>query len=299
FPLKIIRTEEKGDVPSSKKKLIERAINIAAGELILTTDADVRHAPGWIRSFIELYESGETSMILGPVAYAGEKGCLGKFQSLEMISLMGVTAGSCRMGFPLMCNGANLAYKKEAFLECGGYKGNQQFVSGDDMFLLMRIIKKYGRKSVKFLLSPVAVVSTKPQLTLRNFFSQRFRWVSKSRGYTDFRIIFTALSTYFFNLAMLSGFVIGIWNLPVLWTTLILVVTRMLLEGPLVMLMAKFLGKEKLISLFPPMDLLYIPYVVITGFLGMILPYQWKGRRVIRGGVVKGELKQSPDPPAV
>ncbi|MDP4282664.1 MAG: glycosyltransferase, partial [Bacteroidota bacterium] len=46
FPLKIIRTEEKGDVPSSKKKLIERAINIAAGELILTTDADVRHAPG-------------------------------------------------------------------------------------------------------------------------------------------------------------------------------------------------------------------------------------------------------------
>ncbi len=37
-----------------------------------------------------------------------------------------------------MCNGANLAFRKDVFNEVSGYKGNIQIASGDDEFLMRK-----------------------------------------------------------------------------------------------------------------------------------------------------------------
>ena len=36
----------------------------------------------------------------------------------------------------MLCNGANLAYKKSIFRELNGFEGNSHISSGDDIFLM-------------------------------------------------------------------------------------------------------------------------------------------------------------------
>jgi hypothetical protein len=61
------------------------------------------------------------------------------FQFIDFMSLQGVTAASVNAGFHNMCNGANLAYKKEVFFEVNGFKGIDNIASGDDMLLMNKI----------------------------------------------------------------------------------------------------------------------------------------------------------------
>ena len=42
-----------------------------------------------------------------------------------------------------MCNGANLAYTKNAFNAVGGFKDIDDIASGDDMLLMYKIDQKY------------------------------------------------------------------------------------------------------------------------------------------------------------
>ena len=76
-------------------------------------------------------------MIVGPVSFHQEKSFFQKIQSLEFLSLIAMTAGAIKTGHPIMCNGANLAYEKQAFFDVGGF-GIDRFSSGDDVFLLHR-----------------------------------------------------------------------------------------------------------------------------------------------------------------
>ncbi len=69
-------------------------------------------------------------MIFGPVAYFPEKGLLNRFQSLEFSGLMASGAGAAMAGRPFMCNGANLAYRKEAFLKVGVMKAMKNLSPG-------------------------------------------------------------------------------------------------------------------------------------------------------------------------
>jgi len=41
-----------------------------------------------------------------------------------------------------MCNGANLAYEKQAFFDVNGFEGIDDVASGDDMLLMHKLFKK-------------------------------------------------------------------------------------------------------------------------------------------------------------
>jgi hypothetical protein len=53
----------------------------------------------------------------------------------------------------------------------------------------------------------------------------------------------------------------------------------MLLEFPMVGIMARFFGKRKLIGYYFIAQVFQLVYVPVAGMLGLVLPYRWKGRR--------------------
>ena len=70
------------------------------------------------------------------------------FQSLDFLSLQGITAASVFSRFHTMCNGANLAYEKKAFEEVSGFAGIDQIASGDDMLLMHKIYLQTRKSDV-------------------------------------------------------------------------------------------------------------------------------------------------------
>jgi len=277
--IRLLKLSEENPSGAYKKKAISRAILISTGELIVTTDADCRIPPRWLGNLCGCYEQHRPKMIIGPVFYHREKSWFEKMQSVEFLSLIGVTAGAVKAGRPIMCNGANLAYTREAFMAVGGFRQDDTFSSGDDVFLLLKIRKKYGSSAVAFIRNPEAAVFTEAKKSLRDFFDQRTRWASKNRGY-QWNILFVSATVYFMNLLLMAGlaasaFVPGLFLFLVLFYAL-----KILTDLPLLAGVLRFAGRGRLLLYAFPLLVLYPPYIVVTGAAGIVGGYKWKGRNI-------------------
>ena len=134
-----------------------------------------------------------TDLLIGPVNTHTPNSFREKLQQLEFVTLVASGAGAAGAGLPIMCNGANLAFTKKAWLESQTDLHEEQ-ISGDDVFLLLSIKKRRG--TIRFLKSEKAMVTTLAAGSLKSFVHQRMRWTSKAPAYTDFHLILTALAVF-------------------------------------------------------------------------------------------------------
>lgn len=181
-----------------KKAALAEGINAATGELIVTTDADCVFGNDWLSAIAAYYSLHKPDLIIGPVVMTNGKNIFENLQSVEFSSLVGSTAGAVGMNHPIMCNGANLAFKKEIWLQANDAL-HHQVASGDDIFLLQFVKRQKGK--IGYLKSKKAKVITVPQPTLKEFIRQRTRWTGKSVFYTDFDTIFTAVTVLGISIA--------------------------------------------------------------------------------------------------
>lgn len=264
---------------SFKKKAIEIAISQAKGDLIVTTDADCVMGPRWIETVVQFYEQHHPKFIAAPVSFYKEHNFFKRLQSLDFMTMQGITGAAAQLASGTMCNGANLAYEKEAFHEVGGFSGIDNIASGDDMLLMYKIYSAYPDK-VSYLKCEEAVVRTLAVDTLRDFMNQRIRWSSKADKYEDKRLTWVLLLVYLFNAGLLALAVLALF-MPVWWPWfLIILLFKVTLELYFLLPVAKFFNKTELLLWFIPGQIFHIPYIVVAGWLGKFGSYQWKGRQV-------------------
>ena len=263
-----------------KKSAVSKAMDYAAGEWIVTTDADCTMDKQWLSALMQDAGDPGLQMLLAPVVYSQEKSVFGQLQELEFMSLIASSAGAAGLGMPVMCNGANLAYRKNIFSQLNGYAHDQQFASGDDMFLMMKIRKACGSRAIRFVKSPLAIVTTKAAVTFSDFANQRLRWVSKSKGYRDAGVLMTALIVYTFSLCAFISLLAWAAGLIGPWFPLTLFAVKILTDLPLMMAYSRFANRRGLMLWYVPMQFIYLFYVVLFGALGNVMQYRWKGREL-------------------
>ncbi len=186
---------------NGKKHALKAGIQAATGEMIVTTDADCRPHPEWIATICSFLHKHPSDLLIGPVNTSAPISFLGKLQQLEFVTLVASGAGAAGAGMPVMCNGANLAFTKKAWLESQTDLHEEQ-ISGDDVFLLLSIKKRRG--TIRFLKSEKAMVTTLAAGSLKSFVRQRMRWTSKAPAYTDFHLILTALAVFGISVVQLG-----------------------------------------------------------------------------------------------
>jgi cellulose synthase/poly-beta-1,6-N-acetylglucosamine synthase-like glycosyltransferase len=281
--LKILSLQEQatatGVAAAYKKKAIETGIRAAAGTLIVTTDADCRFDSQWLQTIAAFYEVNNAKFIAAPVTFTKGRNLLSVFQSLDFLTLQGITAASVYKRFHSMCNGANLAYEKSAFFEVNGFDQIDGIPSGDDMLLMHKIFLRYPNQ-VYYLKNRHAIVTTSPAASWKQFFHQRIRWASKADHYDDKRIFWVLLLVYVLNVCFLAGAVAGFWKSIWLFFVLLLLLAKVLIEFPFVNSVAIFFGRQQLMKYFPFLQPLHIAYTIIAGWLGKFGHYEWKGRRI-------------------
>ncbi len=267
------------DVTSYKKLALSTGIAEASGELIVTTDADTFMSADWLKSIAALYEEKHPVMIVGPVCFVNSNRFVEVFQSLDFISMQGITVATLKLRMGNMCNGANLAFSKSAFDKVKGYDGIDHIASGDD-YLLMTKMRKYYPNGIKYLNSDAAIVSTAPQPDWRSFFQQRIRWASKSGKYNDYRLTAVLMLVYLFNLVLLITAVVSIFQPEYLLHLFIILIGKGIAEMLFLYPVAKFYNQTRELVFFPIFEPIHITYIVLAGFFGFIGKYEWKGRNV-------------------
>ncbi len=273
------------ELNSYKKKSIETALQFSKGELIMTTDADCIVPKKWIETMVAFYKEKDPVFIAAPVLLTsssvengGEK-FLGIFQSLDFMTLQGITGASVSKKFHSMCNGANLAYRKDVFYEVNGFEGIDEIASGDDMLLMHKIQEIYPNR-IEFLKSPEVIVQTAPEKTISGFLNQRIRWASKADKYTDRKITSVLILVYFLNAWL---FILGLSSFffeEVGYLFAGAIILKIVAELFFLFPVADFFKSRKLLSWFVPAQPFHIIYTLIAGWLGKFGNYQWKGRKV-------------------
>lgn len=216
-------------------------------------------------------------MIAGPVNFFHDRTLLGKFQTLDFLSLVGIAAASIKNGFYNLCNGANLAYTKEAFLAVGGYNGIDHIASGDDMMLMHKIGKHYPGK-IMYIKNKDAIVYTHTEKDLASFWQQRLRWTSKSTHYEDKRITYMLTFVYLFNLLQLANLVTGLFIPFYLRLSLWQFMVKIVIDTLFIYSVARFFRRENLLWLFLPVQVVHVVYVILIAPFSLFGNYNWKGR---------------------
>lgn len=273
-----------------KKAAIAQGVEAAQHDLLLLTDADARCGPKRLGVLARHAVREPFDLLLLPVRTVGGKGFWAWLQRKEQAALQGAALGSALNGRPVLANGANLAFRKGAFMRVGGFRGDR-WASGDDMFLLQRM--RRHRLRVGVLTEPGAAVQVEPAEGWSGFLQQRLRWAGKMRAYRDAGGLFAALLAVFlpwimlaisittlrsaqfgqglFYVGMLLFAAWGIWLVPII--RLVDAVERRF-AGPLPASRA-----DGWWSTLPAL-LLFTLYAPVIAILSIFVRPTWKGRRI-------------------
>lgn len=251
-----------------KKQALRTGIIAAKSSLIITTDADCRMGKNWIRTIASFFELNNPDMIISPVVLESRHSFPGSFQELEFMSLQGITAGSVYSGDPVMCNGANLAFKREIYLRHSGNL-HDEITSGDDVFLL-HSFKTEKLSKIIWLESNDAIVTTVSSSTLMSFLKQRSRWISKGKAYSDKNTILLGVVTFAAVFLQASYFVAGLISSSFIWIFLLILILKSIPDFIILHNTTGRYGKSKLMWWFLPVELVYPFYVLSVVFYSLI-----------------------------
>lgn len=257
-----------------KKTAITTGIGQAKGEIILTTDADCQVPPDWVQEVVSSFAS-DTRMVVGKVSLVSNRSFFADLQAMEFASVMGTGMALLSAGRPVMCNGASLAYTREAFYAVNGYEGNLDVPSGDDEFLMRKVNAKFPG-SIRAVRSHT-IVRTQPQPSLIRFIHQRLRWAgkwSRNDSLSAKMLAFFILLVQFSTL-LLYGFLLA-KGFPL--TAIILVVIKVFLEALFLYKATRQLNQIFSLPAFISLQVIYPFYVLLIGILSQVAGYEWKGR---------------------
>ena len=281
--LKMRLYELKESTSSPKKDALEMGVKEAAFDWIITTDADCVFGADFLKAYDQFLNLHRAKMVAGPVIYKAGDSFLHRFQALDFLSLQGSTMG----GFggkdfipfvgPFMCNGANICYDKKAFLELGGYEGNREIASGDDVFLLEKMLESHENE-VHFIKSRSALVQTLPEASWKGLTEQRKRWAAKSTSYKGVFAKTVGILVLLANFSLILGLVLGLTgSMP--WSYFgVLFVMKINVDFLLIYNTASLWDQEQVMKSFVMSSILYPFFVVWIVLLSLGGSYTWKGR---------------------
>jgi len=260
----------------SKKEAIEFGVRHAIGEIIICTDADCILPNGWLNQYNSEFRNPAVKMIAGPVEFTGN-GIFEKIQSLEMAGLCGIAAAFIRLGKPLLCNGANLGFRKQIFKEVGGYESSRPSVSGDDTQMMAKVHAKYPY-GIRYLRSRESIVRTNANRNMPEFMQQRKRWASKIPVAVPAFTLGIAIIAWCAH-AFLFVSILQSVLFPHLWTTALpALALKIIPEFVFLYLLTGFYRNRSVLWLFFPAQPFYLLYIVLVGIGAPFAGFRWKGR---------------------
>jgi len=279
FSFKIIRSKRFSNAP--KKDAITHAISEAKNSWILTTDADCTVPKKWLQSFDAEIQKHDPNMVCGPVIYKSNGSFIQAFQQFDGLSLQAVTMSGFGLNRSILCNGANLGYKKEVFQQVKGFTENNHIASGDDIFMLEKATQ-LASDSVTFLKTDAAMVTTQPQKSWIQIINQRVRWASKTTKQKNWLPKLIGAIVFIVNLWIALAWIYAFYNTHFLYFYLFAFFIKIVVDG-IVIFSAGYSFRKKTSSLKSIFQLiisgLIYPFITVIVFIMSLLGgYQWKGR---------------------
>jgi glycosyltransferase involved in cell wall biosynthesis len=297
---------------NGKKSALSAGITEAKFDIIHTTDADCRLHPNLYFHLLKSIQQPNVELVLGRVEFIthfdsqrhnnhsnlesqghlnnpnlespaepkrsnqNTHRLLQQYQLIENSALIALGYSEFLKKNPAAANGANLLFKKSAFLHLGGYHGNTQYASGDDVFTLEKFIL-HNPDSVAFCTHPQASVISDVESDFDVFKNQRIRWMKKTFLQKTQK---TALKQTFMGLFLLGFWVLAIEavlsghyeSMALLW------LGKLCVDAACVSLLLRNHPQKPCLPDIIYCSILQIFWLPTLGILAANKQFSWKGR---------------------
>ncbi|MBN1558817.1 glycosyltransferase [candidate division KSB1 bacterium] len=158
-------------------------IEKSVGEIIFFTDADCQVSRDWIRDMLNGFGQ-DVGVVGGFTLLTRGDTVLARMQALDWHFLLSIASAASHLNKPISWVGNNLAVRRSAYVEMGGYRRlGDSFVED---FALINAIEKQTRWQCRFYASPKSIVRTFPARTIAELYAQRKRWSTGIAGARPF-----------------------------------------------------------------------------------------------------------------
>ena len=258
-----------------KKNAIHSGILQSRSEIILTTDADCRPKPGWIKGITANFSVG-IGAVAGYSPLIFNNNIISRLKSLEALATAIAAAGFIGAGRPFLAVGRNFAYRRSLYLEIGGFGESGEAPAGDDDLLLQRIGKC---AKTAFSFDPNTIVPSYPEIG--GYFARKRRHFSSAKRYALPFIL--AGAVVFLLITGITALIIwGLFKLAfgLLSAGALIFGLKAVCDYVLLRRGARKLNDDFKLSDMIIVELIQIPYTLILQPLSFIGGINWRGRRL-------------------
>ena len=266
---RLIQVEELPGHPPGKTAALHSGMEQAQGEIILFTDADCRPPVGWARSLAGKLAALPSLVMLAGVTHITGRGLWARLQSADWALLKGVASGLSATGFTPTVMGNNMAIRRSAYEEVGGYPSVPASVTED--FALSRRLAGIG--GIALDAHPSLSNLTLPVESLTAFFRQRRRWARGALAASPAAFAFYAVVLAAHVLPLLLVFTAGTALVP-------LFVAKVLTDAAVILAATPTGERWKSVAVLPLYEILLYAYVLTLPLSLAVAPdITWKDRR--------------------
>ncbi len=260
----------KNNYSQSKKNALKTGIENSEGNIIALTDADCIPNANWLKSLSEVFDN-DVDIVIGYSPIIPENKFLNKLARFENYTTSYLMTAFFKVGYPYMCFGRNLAYRKSLYENLRGFQGIEKSLSGDDDLFLQKAIKQ----NAKIFLNQVkeSIVYTRFDQTFRQFINQKTRHVSASKYYIiKLKIILGII--YLSNILLTFSIVPAILYFDLFISSFWLL--HMIIKILEVKNIQKLFEETFNFILIPVLETIYSFLLIIFGILSRFKVVRWK-----------------------
>lgn len=193
---------------SGKKGALDLGIKKARFNYIVITDADCVVQPYWLDE-INILINKNVEFIIGLSPFYLNNNFINKLSCFENLRTNLMIIFSTKIKLPYTAVARNLCFRKDFYIDIGGFDKLQDTLSGDDDLLLREAINK--KLKINVLYSKDSLVYSFTKNNFKEYLNQKLRHTSTSYHYTFKQSIFPAV-WHVINLIMFISPIFSIIN---------------------------------------------------------------------------------------
>ncbi|MGI9174447.1 MAG: glycosyltransferase [Rhodothermales bacterium] len=263
------------DVPEATGRLrgkahaLHHAYRHASGDLFLITDADCAPPPDWAASLAAALAAPDVGVACG-VALVEHRTLFESVQALDWLLGLTVASAAARLGVPLTAMGNNMAFRRGAYEDVGGYPALPPSVTED--CALFQAVHRTSRWRVRLLLDERLRTWTSPLHSLGDVFRQRKRWASGGLQAAPRSVVLYAL-VFLVHARLLAGLIV----VPTI--ALLLLFLKAFADLLVLGVAGRRMDVRLPLRAFPLFEIYLFGYVLLMPFALLFTPaIAWKGR---------------------
>ena len=279
--VKCVNVDSKPPGLAGKQNALNEGLKFCAGEIILNTDADCTVGQLWIRRTVSRF-TPQVGLTMGfsTVCNAdGSRSFFADLQSLDMLFLMDSAAGAIGMNVPVSGLGRNLAYRREILSDVDYLK--MGYTITEDAVLIQAVARNTDWR-VAIVYDRDASVLTVAEKTVKQFLSQRIRWVMGGQATRLWSQIPLHI-IFMFHLCLVIFFPLMFFVHSFIVVTLLSISAKVISDFVRCWRMCREFRCFHLLKLFVFYEIFMIFYSILTGIGSVFIRnVKWKGEAHMR-----------------